>query len=104
MKEFSQNAYVNSGKGMQLFPQSDSEDERKANDSDSDYENFTIRGKKKKGLNDKGLVRGMKDADHINIYSSDPNKLELIEILTSMNMLKISAKFDEYPGESVDVD
>jgi len=67
VKEFAQNAYVNSGKGMQLFPQSDSEDERKANDSDS--EDFSSRGKKKKGRGEKGIVRGLKDADHINIYS-----------------------------------
>jgi hypothetical protein len=30
------------------------------------------------GGGDAGLIKSLKDADHLNLYSNDPNKLDLI--------------------------
>lgn len=39
-----------------------------------------------------------------NIYAKDPNQMELIKSINSNELLNIADKFDQYPGEEVDLD
>lgn len=39
-----------------------------------------------------------------NIYARDPNQLDLIKGISSMELLNIAEKFDQYPGEELDLD
>ena len=38
-----------------------------------------------------------------NIYAKDPNLMEIIKSVTSNELLNIADKFDQYPGEEVDL-
>ena len=42
-------------------------------------------------------------AEANNIYSKDPNQLDLIKGISSMELLNIAEKFDQYPGEELDL-
>ena len=39
-----------------------------------------------------------------NIYAKDPNQLDLIKSINSAELLEIADKFDQYPGEEVDLE
>lgn len=41
-------------------------------------------------------------AEANNIYQKDPNQLDLIKSISSMELLNIAEKFDQYPGEELD--
>ena len=43
-------------------------------------------------------------AEANNIYQRDPNQLDLIKGISSMELLNIAEKFDQYPGEELDLD
>ena len=48
--------------------------------------------------------RRMPDAAEANnIYVKDPNQLDLIKGISSMELLNIAEKFDQYPGEELDL-
>ena len=52
----------------------------------------------------KQVRRRMPDAAEANnIYSKDPNQLDLIKGISSMELLNIAEKFDQYPGEELDL-
>ena len=42
-------------------------------------------------------------AEANNIYVKDPNQLDLIKGISSMELLNIAEKFDQYPGEELDL-
>ena len=44
------------------------------------------------------------EAQVTNIYTEDPNKLDIIVNLNSIKLLTISDQFDLYPGEEVDLE
>ena len=47
----------------------------------------------------------MKDpAGANNIYVSDENQLDICKALSSMELLKIADKFDQYPNEELDLE
>ena len=39
-----------------------------------------------------------------NLFSEDPNKIDLINNLNSVKLLQISEQFDMMPGEEVDLE
>ena len=41
-------------------------------------------------------------AEANNIYQEDPNQLDLTKAISSMDLLSIAEKFDQYPGEELD--
>ena len=41
-------------------------------------------------------------AEANNIYQKDPNQLDLVKAISSMELLNIAEKFDQYPGEELD--
>ena len=43
-------------------------------------------------------------AEANNIYVKDPNQLDLIKGISSMELLNIAEKFDQYPGEELDLE
>lgn len=43
-------------------------------------------------------------AEANNIYQKDPNQLDLIKGISSMELLNIAEKFDQYPGEELDLE
>ena len=42
--------------------------------------------------------------DICNLYSEDPNKIDIINNLTSIKLLQLSEQFELMPGEEVDVE
>lgn len=51
-----------------------------------------------------GSKKKQSNAEINNIYASDPNQLDLIKGISSMELLNIAEKFDQYPGEELDLD
>ena len=49
-----------------------------------------------------GVRRRPDAAEANNIYVADPNQLELAKAISSMELLNIAEKFDQYPGEELD--
>lgn len=43
-------------------------------------------------------------AEANNIYVKDPNQLDLIKGISSMELLRCAEKFDQYPGEELDLE
>ena len=64
------------------------------------------RAKKKlqKATGQVGMARTKIDAAEANnIYQPDPNQLDLVKAISSMELLNIAEKFDQYPGEELDL-
>ena len=60
--------------------------------------------KKRSGSAVEGGRKRMPDAAEANnIYVTDPNQLDLIKGISSMELLNIAEKFDQYPGEELDL-
>ena len=62
----------------------------------------STKAKKKGGA--AGMVRRPDAAEANNIYMKDMNQLDLCTAISSMEMLKIADKFDQYPGEELDLE
>ena len=58
--------------------------------------------KKKKGLQAQQRKKLLDASEVNNIYERDPNQLDLIKGISSMELLNIAEKFDQYPGEELD--
>ena len=88
------------------------DDEVKTGAATGDEEDDEIKKEKKKKKKPKrgdktfhGIIQNQADSiDICNLYSRDPNKLDIINNLNSIKLLQLKEQFELMPGECVDVE